>query len=164
MPGLAAGVSTVHAGVHEVADAYAEARVARDGLGQAAGVLALPLLSAFDYLVLQRGQTAWRLLRPQIRRFVANDAAAGGALIATFAEYAACDLNATIAAERLHLHVNTAYYRLDRIAERTGCDLRRVFDVLELLIAIKTMPPGNGAGGQVAHFVTTRPCCLWSGH
>jgi transposase len=30
------------------------------------------------------------------------------------------------AAERLHLHVNTAYYRLERIAERTGCDLRRL--------------------------------------
>ncbi|MGW0700080.1 helix-turn-helix domain-containing protein [Streptomyces sp. NPDC002867] len=33
------------------------------------------------------------------------------------------------AAHRLHLHVNTAYYRLERIAERTGCDLRR-FSVL----------------------------------
>ncbi len=142
---LAAGVSTVHSGLHEVAEAYTEARVARDGLGPSAGFLALPLLSAFDYLVLQRGQTAGRLLRQRIRRFVADDAAAGGTLIATLVEYAACDLNATIAAERLHLHVNTAYYRLERIAERTGCDLRRLSDVMELLIAIKILGPGTAA-------------------
>jgi DNA-binding PucR family transcriptional regulator len=142
---LAIGVSTIHIGLHEVADAYAEARVARDGLGTSSGVLALPLLSAFDYLVLREGQTAQRLIRPEVRRFVRDDAAAGGALIATLVEYAACDLNAKVAAERLHLHVNTAYYRLERIAERTGCDLRRLADVVELLIAIRLL------GGQPGH-------------
>ena len=35
------------------------------------------------------------------------------------------------------MHVNTAHYRLGKIAEKTGCDLRSVSDVLELLIAIK---------------------------
>ena len=61
------------------------------------------------------------------------------ALIATLVEYAACDLNAKVAARRLHLHVNTAYYRLERIAERTGCDLRRLADVVELLIAVRML-------------------------
>lgn len=134
---LAVGVSTIHSGLHEVPEAYAEARVARDALGTSDGVLALPLLTAFDYLVLREGQTAQRLIRPEVRRFVADDAAAGGALIATLVEYAACDLNAKVAAKRLHLHVNTAYYRLERIAERTGCDLRSLADVVELLIAAR---------------------------
>jgi DNA-binding PucR family transcriptional regulator len=40
---------------------------------------------------------------------------------------------------RLHLHVNTAYYRLERIAERTGCYLRRLADVMELIIAIRLL-------------------------
>jgi DNA-binding PucR family transcriptional regulator len=112
-------------------------------------VLALPLLSAFDYLVLSEGPTAQRLIRPEVARFVTEDAAAGGALIATLAEYAASDLNAKTAAARLHLHVNTAYYRLERIAERTGCDLRSITDVVELLIAIRLLggsPSGNDAG------------------
>jgi sugar diacid utilization regulator len=135
---LAAGVSTVRAGLPEVADAYAEARIARDGLGTA-GVLALPLLSSLDYLVLRDDETARRLIRPEVRRFVEEDAAAGGALIATLVEFAASDLNAVAAAERLHLHVNTAYYRLDRIAERTGCDVRRLADVMELLIALRLL-------------------------
>jgi hypothetical protein len=143
---LAVGVSTVHAGPHEVPEAYAEALVARDGLGGSDGVLALPLLTAFDYLMLHEGQTAQRLIRPEVRRFVAEDAAAGGALIATLIEYAAADLNARTAARRLHVHVNTAYYRLERVAERTGCDLRRLADVVELLIAIRLLTDRSVTG------------------
>jgi len=140
---LAIGVSTVHTGLHEVPEAYAEAQVARDALGARDGVLALPMLSAFDYLVLREAQTAQRLIRPEVRRFVTEDVAAGGALISTLVEYAASDLNAKVAAQRLHLHVNTAYYRLERIAERTGYDLRRLADVVELLIAIRLLRGGS---------------------
>jgi sugar diacid utilization regulator len=147
---LAIGVSTVHTGLHEVPEAYAEAQVARDALGTADGVLALPLLSAFDYLVLREAQTAQRLIKPQVRRFVAEDLAAGSTLITTLVAYAESDLNAKVAAERLHLHVNTAYYRLEKIAERTGYDLRRLADVVELIIAIRLM--------------TGRPQGLWSAH
>jgi PucR C-terminal helix-turn-helix domain/GGDEF-like domain len=147
---LAVGVSTVRAGLHEIPEAYAEARAARDGLGAGAGVLALPLLTSFDYLVLRDDETARRLIRPEVRRFVSEDVAGGGALIATLAAYAACDLNARTAARQLHLHVNTAYYRLDRIAERTGCDLRRFADVMELLIAVRLLgaiPPASATPG-----------------
>ncbi len=136
---LAVGVSTMHTGLQEVPEAYAEARAARDGLGGSDGVLALPLLTALDYLILRESSTAQRLIRPEVRRFVTEDAASGGALIGTLLEYAACDLNAKVAAQRLHLHVNSAYYRLDRIGERTGCDLRRLADVVELLVAIRLL-------------------------
>jgi len=147
---LAVGVSTVRGGLHEIPEAYAEARVARDGLGASTGVLALPMLTSFDYLVLRDDDTARRLIRPQVRQFVTEDAAAGGALIATLAEYAACDLNAKTAAKRLHLHVNTAYYRLERIAERTGCDLRRLSDVMELVIAVRLLAAGTAAATGTA--------------
>ena len=136
---LAMGVSTVHAGLPEVPEAYAEAQAARDGLGGSPGVLALSALSSFDYLVLRDDETARRLIRPQVRQFVAEDLAVGGTLITTLVEFAACDMNAKTAAERLHLHVNTAYYRLERIAMRTGCDLRRLADVMELLIAVRLL-------------------------
>jgi sugar diacid utilization regulator len=136
---LAIGVSTVHSGLREIPEAYAEAQVARDALGPGGGVLALPLLSAFDYLVLREAQTAQRLIRPQVRRFVTEDLAAGSTLITTLVTYAESDLNAKVAAQRLHLHVNTAYYRLEKIAERTGYDLRRLADVVELLIAVRLL-------------------------
>ena len=137
--GLALGISTVHTGLTEVPAAYAEACTARDGLGGAPGVVALPLYSSLDYLVLCHNETAKRLIRPEVRRFVEENTARGGDLIATFLEYTASDLNAKIAAHRLHMHANTAYYRLERIAERTGCDLRRFSDVMELLIAVRLL-------------------------
>jgi DNA-binding PucR family transcriptional regulator len=45
--------------------------------------------------------------------------------------------------------VNTAHYRLGKIAERTGCDLRKISDVLELLIAIK-LAQGRDPGAALA--------------
>jgi DNA-binding PucR family transcriptional regulator len=68
---------------------------------------------------------------------VAEDRENGGHLIDTLLAYAESDLNAKAAAERLLIHVNTAHYRLGRIAERTGCDLRRLPDVIDLLIAVR---------------------------
>ena len=40
-------------------------------------------------------------------------------------------------AEELLIHVNTAHHRLSRIAEKTACDLRRLSDVIDLLIAVR---------------------------
>ncbi len=137
--GLAVGVSTAHAGLTEIPEAYAEACAARDGLGGRAGVIALPLLSSLDYLVLRHSETARRLIRAEVALFVREDLAHEGHLVATFLEYVACDLNARTAAQRLHMHPNTVYYRLERIAERTGCDLRRIPDVLELLVGVRLL-------------------------
>ncbi len=134
---LAVGISTVFETAAGLPDAYREACVAIESLGSGGGVLALADRSAFDYLILRADATAGRLLSPAVRRFVEEDLAAGGALTSTLLEYAAADLNAKVAAERLYVHVNTAHHRLARIEEKTGCDLRRLSDVQELLIAIK---------------------------
>lgn len=71
-----------------------------------------------------------------IRSFFDDDRAHGGVLTATLLEYVDSDFNVRAAAKRLHIHPNTARYRLTRIEERTGADLRRVSDVIDLLIAV----------------------------
>jgi sugar diacid utilization regulator len=134
---LAVGVSTVQDGLERVPAAYREACAARERVDPVGGVLALPALHAFDHLILIGGDTAERLISDPVREFVEQDLADGGVLSQTMLEYVAADLNAKVAAERLFVHVNTAHYRLGKIAERTGCDLRSMTDVLELLIAIK---------------------------
>jgi sugar diacid utilization regulator len=134
---LAIGVSTAQRGLDRVAAAYREASTARDRLGPRGGVLALPSMSAFDYVTALGGETAERLVSSRVREFVEEDLAGDGSLCGTLLEYAAADMSTKAAAERLFVHVNTARYRLDRIAERTGCDLRRMEDVLELVIAIR---------------------------
>ncbi|MDQ4110307.1 MAG: helix-turn-helix domain-containing protein [Actinomycetota bacterium] len=141
---LAVGASTVHAGLGAAPAAYAEAGIARDVLGADPGVMALPMISTIDYLVLREDPTARRLVRPALRQFVEEDLARDCVMIETMLAYVACDLNAKLAAERLHVHVNTAYHRLERIAERTGCDLRRFADVEELIFAIRLLTEPRG--------------------
>jgi sugar diacid utilization regulator len=134
---LAVGVSTVHDGLASLGGAYREASEAVRRVAAGGGVLSLPDLTAFEYLTLRNDAVARRLIAPEIERFVAEDRAHGGQLIDTLLAYAESDLNAKAAAERLLIHVNTAHYRLGRIAERTGCDLRRLPDIIDLLIAVR---------------------------
>jgi PucR C-terminal helix-turn-helix domain/GGDEF-like domain len=137
---LAIGVSTVVSGHDQIANAYREAELARASLDSSPGVVALTGMSAFDYLTLRRDPTASRLIPAPIQEFVDDDVRQGGVLVATLSEYVASDLNARRAAERLHIHVNTAHYRLGKIAERTGCDVHRFTDLVEILIAARFVP------------------------
>ncbi|GAB4010035.1 PucR family transcriptional regulator [Nocardioides ultimimeridianus] len=134
---LVVGVSTVHHGLSGVPEAYREAVLARDSLDGTPGVRALSMLSTLDYMVLRDDPTARRLIRPELRQFVEEDLARDGGLVQTLMAYVDADLNAKTAAERLHVHVNTAYYRLERISERTGCDLRNFRELEELVIAVR---------------------------
>jgi len=130
------GVSSVHPGFLDIPEAYEEARMARRSLRGRAGVQSLARMSTLDYLVQTHDRTARRLVRPQVRAFVQEDLAAGGTFIETLRRYVACDLNAKLAAMELHVHANTVYYRLERIADRTGCDVRRVEELIDLLLAV----------------------------
>jgi DNA-binding PucR family transcriptional regulator len=134
---LAIAVSTAVPELALIPDAYREARTLRLAHGASPGVVSLIEMSAFEWLTLRADATASRLIASAIHAFVAQDADEGGPLIGTLRAYVECDLNARRAAERLHVHVNTAHYRLGRIAERTGCDLRRVSDLIEILIAAR---------------------------
>jgi PucR C-terminal helix-turn-helix domain/GGDEF-like domain len=132
---LAIGMSTIQP-LEGLPAAYAEACAAVERLSGAGGILALPKLRAFESLTLFGHETAGRLVSPEVRAFVQEDVDGGGLLTTTLLEYVAADLNATVAAERLYVHVNTVRYRLKKIAERTGCDLRRLSEVLDLLVAV----------------------------
>jgi hypothetical protein len=134
---LSVAVSTAVGALAQIPEAYREACALRIALGPAPGVSSLAEMSAFDYLTLRPNATADRLIAPAVHEFVTQDALEGAPLITTLRAYVDCDLNARRAAEQLHIHVNTAHYRLGRIAERTGCDLRRVGDLIEILIAAR---------------------------
>jgi sugar diacid utilization regulator len=134
---LAIGVSAVQSGLERTAHAYAEAQGALERVRATGGVVALPVLSAFDCLTLFGRETARGRIPASVRQFVADDLADGRILTTTLLEYVAADFNARLTAERLYVHPNTARYRLGKIEERTGCNLRSVADVLDLLIAVR---------------------------
>ena len=134
---LAVGVSTLQNGLDRMPEAYGEAVSALERARPSGGVVALPALSAFDCLALFGAETARRRIPPKVRQFVIDDLAEDRVLTTTLLEYVAADFNTKVAAERLYVHPNTARYRLGKIEERTGCDLRHVADVLDLLIALR---------------------------
>jgi hypothetical protein len=142
---LVVGASTVHSDLSGVPEAYHEAIIARESLDGSPGVKSLSMLSVVEYMVLRDDTTVRRLIRPELRQFIEEDLANDGVLVQTLREYVAHDLNAKIAAQKLHVHVNTAYYRLERIAERTGLDLRSFADLEELLIAVRLMSRARGS-------------------
>ncbi|MEV4224551.1 helix-turn-helix domain-containing protein [Nonomuraea sp. NPDC049725] len=150
---LAMGISTVGAGTAQIPQAYQEARAVLDFLPEGGGVAALPRITAFQYLALRADDTARHLVDPRITALLDEDRARGGVLTATIRAFAAADLNLRTAAERLQIHPNTAQYRLRRIQERTGLSLRRIDDLVELLVAIAlqdALPPTNPDGKRLA--------------
>ena len=138
---LAIGVSTEQPGLGGVAAGYREARGAADSLGPAGGVLALTRLSALDYLISFRDPTAERLIPPAIQAFVRDDLERGGVLTSTLIAYFECNLNVTAMSKRLHIHANTAHHRLNKISELTALDLRKLDDVLQLVVASRLARP-----------------------
>jgi sugar diacid utilization regulator len=141
--GLAVGVSTRYDTVADLGKAYHEAVSALGTLPPDGGVVCLSDLSVLDYLTLRADETAARMVPAALRTFVAEDSRTDGTLIRTVEEYAANDLNVKAAAQRLGVHINTAHHRLARVEERTGCDLRRLADLPELLIAIRLFGGGS---------------------
>jgi PucR C-terminal helix-turn-helix domain/GGDEF-like domain len=133
---LAVGVSTIADGVGDLGRAYLEARAARECLDGRPGVVATPQLTPFRYLVLHADATAHRLVDVRLSAFLDEDLSRGGVLSATVEAFADADLNLRATAERLHVHPNTAQYRLRRIEERTGRNPRRIADLVDLLVAI----------------------------
>ncbi|XVQ11355.1 helix-turn-helix domain-containing protein [Spirillospora sp. CA-255316] len=146
---LAMGISTVVSGMAQVPRAYQEARAVLEFLPEDGGVAALPRISPFEYMALRADDTARHLVDPRITGLLAEDRERGGVLTATIRAFASADLNLRAAAERLQIHHNTAQYRLRRIQERTGKNLRHITDLVDLLVAIAlqdALPPGTNPG------------------
>jgi hypothetical protein len=133
------GASLPHQGHAAAPDAYREALLAHDTLEGAPGLLAFDAISPLSYLVRRPDPTVRKLVRPEILGFFTDDLAADGVYADSLEAYVAHDLNAKEAAKALHVHVNTVYYRLERIATKTGADLHRFEDVVELLVGVRAV-------------------------
>ena len=57
-------------------------------------------------------------------------------LVRTLAAYLECSGSWSRCAARMHLHVNTLRYRIEKIEALTGRDLRRLPDQVDLLLAL----------------------------
>jgi hypothetical protein len=60
-------------------------------------------------------------------------------LLRTIKMYFACNQNLTLTAKKLFIHRNSLHYRLDKLTERTGLDIRKFQDAFALYFAIQNM-------------------------
>jgi purine catabolism regulator len=136
---VALGYGGVRSGASEVA---AGAREAEQALSMGRRLFGPDSATAFNDLGLYRLLYALQPL-PEMRAF-RDDALArlrakdrAGVLLQTLGAYLATNGSPTDAAERLHLHRNTVLYRLGRIEDVLGVDLRNAEVRLSLHLALK---------------------------
>ena len=85
------------------------------------------------------GEEFQRVLPAWTDEFFRADDKARGALVATLRAYANADMNVLKAAEKLKVHPNTIYSRLQKIADITGLEARSYHALTELLLVADCM-------------------------
>ena len=88
--------------------------------------------------------TELRPFRDLIWRLEAYDREHNGALVRTLRVYFAANANASEAADRLYLHRNSLPYRLARVQDLTGLDLKDPQARLALQLGLLASGPGKG--------------------
>lgn len=129
--------------VSELASAYQETRLAialRDRLGQRDRVFAVRSLGAYRLIMRaaagpQVVDLCLRTLQPVLDHDRSNDSV----LLDTFRAYLESGSSPKATAARLGIHRHTVDYRLGRLRELTGLDLRQAEDRLTLELAVRVL-------------------------
>jgi hypothetical protein len=141
---LAVGVSEPATGAAALCRAVVEARHAhRTAVQRATPVAVISAAELSSHLVLLAEMPAdrRRLFRGRLVGPLAEyDREHGADLVRTLEAFLACAGSWTRCAERMHVHVNTLRYRVQRIEQITGRDLGRFEDRVDLFLALAMRP------------------------
>jgi hypothetical protein len=138
---LRAGISLPFSDLQSLGEARDEARQALALAGERQ-VVRLSKVRLFDYLLARPSATTRKLVPA---RLVELDEVHR----ATLRYFALANLNAEQAARALGVHANTVTYRLRKVQELTGLDVRRLEDLIDLLAGVRILDLTEG-GGQRA--------------
>jgi hypothetical protein len=129
--GAATGIGEVGASRHEAAVASRQAEA-----GDSIVVPALPLVERAA-LATSALNAPERLVPERLRAFLHSDLDGDSTLVTTAETYVECDLNTSRTARLLFLHPNTVRYRLGRVGELAGLDVRSPGEMFELVAALR---------------------------
>jgi sugar diacid utilization regulator len=136
--GIAIGISGRHTGDTAIAAGYEEARAA-ERLAEGTAGNRRPLV--FDEVlvdhIVRASPAIEAALTETLRPLVEYDLARHSDLVATLRAYVDSGFNVTKSAAVLHVHPNTVTYRLHRIEQLTGRDVRNLNDLLILMLGLK---------------------------
>jgi sugar diacid utilization regulator len=95
----------------------------------------------FDYLLARPSATTRKLVPARLHELDEVHRA-------TIRFFALANLNAEQAARALGVHANTVAYRLRKVQELTGLDVRRLEDLIDLLAGVRILDLTDGGGQQ----------------
>jgi hypothetical protein len=142
--GLAAGVG-ISRDTDEIArlpEAIEEARLAVEFAGAARPLMHFSDIDLRDFLVRRADKAAFRLIPDWARRLGSADDGRAHELLRTIRAFADCNLNVKQTARRVDVHINTVYFRLNRIKKLTGIDPRTYSGTSLLLTALQLLEAG----------------------
>ena len=96
-------------------------------------------LSAFDFLVESASAEVLRFAPASVRRELARHEGYVDEAAETLTAYLSSGMRARGAAEALHVHPNTVYYRLTRIEQVFGVDSHDYWQLLDLLVYVRVL-------------------------
>lgn len=139
--GIAAGfgVSLDTTEIRHLIESHEEARIALDFTSAARPLMHFSDIDLTRYLVRRADKAAIRLVPDRTRRLISADGAQGAELLDTIHAFADCSLNVKQTARRLKVHINTVYFRLNRIKDVTGIDPRTYSGISLLMTAHQLM-------------------------
>ena len=127
---------------NDVADlprAFEEARTALDFAGPARPLMHFAAIDLSDFLVRRADSAAMRLLPGWVARFQLQNDAQATDFSRTIRAFADCSFNVKRTAQRLGVHTNTVYFRLNRIKKITGVDPRTYSGITSVLTALRLL-------------------------
>lgn len=132
----ACGVGTIAPRLGSVRSSCQQAVVAAEvGMAQSSG--SSSAVVSFDDVLVEAALLADHRVAERLVTAVLGGLADQPTLLETLRTYLASDLSQTRTATELVVHPNTVAYRLDRISQITGHDVRRVSQAMTLMVAVR---------------------------
>lgn len=128
------GVSNDVPSTSQIPNAHREALLALELADVTQRVVQFSEIRARQLMMHLAGEELQRVLPAWTTAFFAADERAGGALVATLRAYANANMNVLKAADKLSVHPNTIYSRMQKILDITSLDARSYHTLTELLI------------------------------
>ncbi len=119
--------------------ALEEARMARDFAGPNKPLMHFAAIDLSEFLVRRADRAVWRLLPGWVSHFQLQDGGQAADFSRTIRAFADCSFNVKRTAQKLGVHTNTVYFRLNRIKKITGVDPRTYSGATSVLTAIRLL-------------------------
>jgi sugar diacid utilization regulator len=133
------GISLDTIDIARLPDALEEARLALEFASTAEPLIHFSDIDLPELLIRRADRAAFRLIPEWASHFNPGNDDQSRELTRTVRVFAGCDFNVKQTARRLGVHVNTVYFRLNRIRKLTGVDPRTYAGVSGLLTVFRLL-------------------------